>query len=672
MAKRIIPLQIYQDAMSKALEKISQTDNIEEVFHDVLSDVKDYYKAGRVAIMATVPGHPDLQLSVFELNAHGVSSTKERTNGYFPKHRWWYDRLERGESVVVNDVTMLPKGEGSPRELFDKLGVRAHIGVPINRYTLESSFLCIDIIDHPFEWTSQDERLLRDIANMIMMWRRLQNAKQEAEQKQDYLHRVLDNIPVGLALYDENGLMTYANSKTLEAFDVKKSQILHHFNLFNSHNLSSDDIVEIKRRNSYDSAFEYMLGSNPNKQRPAMGKPIYVLARYSKLFDENGTLNAYLAAYMDRTDETNIGNRVKELDGFVSVCADYARIGFARVNVATGKGYGTRQWFRNFNIPVVEGEQDYSETLMRLHPDDRQKVYDYRQRALTNPNAKFRERMRVMKDNGEAGFNYVKVYSVVTRFDPEHGDVETSTISHSINRQVAMEQSLIQAKDDAEKADRLKSAFLANMSHEIRTPLNAIVGFSQLLCHDEIPPEERQGVMNIIETNNALLLQLINDILDLAKLETGTQEFVIRDTDINEICQSALTSISMRTKPGVELLLDCPLDHCHLQTDPNRLKQVLLNFASNAAKFTAAGHVKMGYQLIDGHRLRLYTEDTGIGIAQEKLAHVFERFVKLNDFEQGTGLGLQISKEIITHLGGTIGVDSTLGKGSTFWCELPI
>lgn len=210
------------------------------------------------------------------------------------------------------------------------------------------------------------------------------------------------------------------------------------------------------------------------------------------------------------------------------------------------------------------------------------------------------------------------------------------------------------------------------MSHEIRTPLNSIVGFSEILAYttDE---KEKQEYLNIINNNNNLLLQLINDILDLSKIEAGTLEFVYTEVDINilldEIEQS--TRLKMDTDTPVKFLVEERLPECIIRTERNRVAQVLHNFITNALKFTTNGSIRAGYKLIDPRTLCFYVKDTGCGIAPEKLKKVFDRFTKLNTFSQGTGLGLAISETIITKLGGKIGVDSTVGQGSTFWFTLP-
>ena len=276
-----------------------------------------------------------------------------------------------------------------------------------------------------------------------------------------------------------------------------------------------------------------------------------------------------------------------------------------------------------------------------------------------------------MREDEKNKWNWIRTNVVVNQYQPENGQIELIGVNYDITELKETEAMLIEAKEKAEAADRLKSAFLANMSHEIRTPLNAIVGFSSLLGETE-NVEERKQYIAIVEENNDLLLQLISDILDLSKIEAGTFDFTKRALDVNLLCEDIVRTMRMKVKPGVELLFDSHLPECQIVSDRNRLNQVLANFVDNAVKFTSAGSIRVGYEPLDENRLRFYVADTGIGIEPEKQVQVFDRFVKLDTFVPGTGLGLSISKSIIEQLGGTIGVDSKVGEGSCFWFTLPI
>ena len=225
----------------------------------------------------------------------------------------------------------------------------------------------------------------------------------------------------------------------------------------------------------------------------------------------------------------------------------------------------------------------------------------------------------------------------------------------------------------ADEANRLKSAFLANMSHEIRTPLNAIVGFSNLLAETD-DPVEKQEFIHIISTNNELLLQLINDIIDMAKIESGSLDFTYSQIDINELMEEICSQMILKNKSeAVSISFDEKLPQCLIYTDRNRLMQVMINFLTNALKFTPEGAVSFGYTIEEsGKAIRFYVKDTGIGIPQDKKDKIFDRFVKLNTFAQGTGLGLPICAMIAEKFGGSIGVESEEGKGSLFWLSIPM
>jgi PAS domain S-box-containing protein len=233
-----------------------------------------------------------------------------------------------------------------------------------------------------------------------------------------------------------------------------------------------------------------------------------------------------------------------------------------------------------------------------------------------------------------------------------------------------MTTELIRLRDKAEESNRLKSAFLANMSHEIRTPLNAIVGFSNLIAQGE-NPEEINEYVRIIETNNELLLQLINDILDLSKIEAGQMDFNYTDVSLNEILQELHSVFEKRVYDHVALICEIPDEDCRMHTEKNRIMQVLGNFLSNACKYTTAGSITMGYKKDEDNQILFYVKDTGKGIAPENVSHVFERFAKFDKFVRGTGLGLSICESIVKTFHGQIGVESKLGEGSYFWFTLP-
>lgn len=332
----------------------------------------------------------------------------------------------------------------------------------------------------------------------------------------------------------------------------------------------------------------------------------------------------------------------------------------------------------HLEIPVLPGSRvglsiiDSSEFFQHVHREDVARVRQT-YHELVDGNASYvQETFRIVsKKNGKDYIDWMEVNATVDETDEMGRAISLVGSLLVITERKKQEVALIQAKDRASESDRLKSAFLANMSHEIRTPLNAIVGFSNLLA-STVEPEKKEKYVGIIENNNQLLLQLINDVLDLAKIEANTLDFVKEKVDLNELMHSIQDTVKLRTKPGVALNCNLGAHQMEIVTDPNRLSQVLINLLTNACKFTDRGAITFGYD-VRGENLYFYVRDTGMGIAPEKQASVFQRFTKLNNFVQGTGLGLAISQTIVKKFGGEIGVESEgEGFGSTFWFTMPI
>ena len=308
----------------------------------------------------------------------------------------------------------------------------------------------------------------------------------------------------------------------------------------------------------------------------------------------------------------------------------------------------------------------------KICKEDRERVKKAYKELTEGNVSKIKEEYRVIvRKNGVARYEWVEAQATVDKRDEKGNPITLIGSSLVITGRKKMEEDLITAKEKAEESNRLKSAFLANMSHEIRTPLNAIVGFSSILA-TEVSEEERVEYLDIIERNNELLLQLINDILDLSKIEAGTLEYVYANVDINKMVSEIEQATSIRlTNKDVRLVTVTPLPGLLLYTDQRRITQVFNNFISNALKFTAAGSITIGYGMPENSYIRFYVTDTGTGISSENAQGIFNRFVKLDSFKQGTGLGLAISQNIVKELKGEIGVESQLSKGSTFWFTLP-
>ena len=333
----------------------------------------------------------------------------------------------------------------------------------------------------------------------------------------------------------------------------------------------------------------------------------------------------------------------------------------------------TGRKFTAFNDPVndyhPETPIDVDQYLSAAHPDDRELVRKYFEGMIEGKEQEFNFQYR-SKTKWNKEWQTLIITGIQVERDKRGKIIRYTGIGFNNTKWEKMAQELKILKDKAELSDRLKSAFLANMSHEIRTPLNAIVGFSGLMVNYD-DPEEKAEYMEIIESNNDLLLRLINDILDLSKIESGILERKREKFNLAKVSGELYTMIQPKiTNPEVEFILGNSGPDCWIFLDRNRLKQVWMNFLTNAVKCTHSGHIKMGYSLENGG-IKVYVEDSGVGIPYEVQNRVFGRFQKRNEFAQGTGLGLAISRVIIEGAGGEIGFTSTPGVGSTFWAWIP-
>lgn len=324
------------------------------------------------------------------------------------------------------------------------------------------------------------------------------------------------------------------------------------------------------------------------------------------------------------------------------------------------------------NTPDADGMcvASITDFFDRIHPDYREQAYSGYMDLIEGRAGEFHAIYPIHWYNDQQ-YDWVEAQAGAPEYSPEKDANMLIGSVRVVTAQKEMEESLRKAKEDADRSNTFKSAFLANMSHEIRTPLNAIVGFSELLADAE-SDEEKEEYLSIIRNSNALLLQLIADILDISKIEAGTLDFSFEDHDLDTLLQELEQTARMKVdNPAISVACENSLRGCTIHTDRGRLLQVLHNFINNAAKFTVKGHIHIGFKKLADGRWYFYVEDTGCGMPPHKVGSVFDRFVKLDAKAKGTGLGLAISKSIVERFGGEIGGSSIEGEGSTFWFILP-
>lgn len=430
----------------------------------------------------------------------------------------------------------------------------------------------------------------------------MSSATQMLRQREQLLHNIYKHLPVGIEVYNTDGVLTDLNDKELEMFHLQRK--------------------------------EDLLGININA---------------------------------DKTETTVAYNKIQEFESFFELIGNYAKVGYAHYDLLTRQGDAQHSWYINI------GEQEGTPlsriigVYRHIHPEDRRAMLGFLNNAAKGMEDKFNKEVRVLREDGSYTWTHVNL--IVKTYAPERNSVELICINYDITRLKTTEAMLIDAKEKAEESDRLKSAFLANMSHEIRTPLNAIIGFSSLLPHIE-DAEERNHYISLINHNNELLLNIINDVLDLSKIEAGHIELAPVWCNLSDLIDESCTECQPNVPEGVTLKKRYPATPNLIKQDPMRIKQVLSNLISNALKNTVQGYVEISYETTPSET-RISVSDTGRGIPEDKLGIIFERFDKADAFIQGAGLGLPICKSIMEHMNGTIEVTSTVNKGSTFTVVFP-
>lgn len=493
-----------------------------------------------------------------------------------------------------------------------------------------------------------------------------------AYQALQYSERLLSNIfkclPIGIELYDMDGVLVDLNDKELEMFHIEKKEDVLGINIFDNPIFPKEMKERLKKNEDADFTFRYdfsKVGSyyqNTQKQGT-----IDLMTKVTTLYNSEHQPINYLLINADKTETTVAYNKIQEFEEFFELVGDYAKVGYAHFNILSGHGYAQKSWYRNVGEADETPLSDIFGTYRHFHPDDRALLIRFLDDARKGLTTKLSKEMRVLREDGTYTWTHVNL--LVKKYAPQDRIIEIISINYDITELKRTEEMLVKARDKAEASDRLKSAFLANMSHEIRTPLNAIVGFSSLLTSTE-NAAEKELYNSLIGHNNKLLLNLINDVIDLSKIESGYLELRPDWVNLTELLDESVAEYVHQVPSGVELLTNYPAHDSLVELDRLRIKQILSNFLSNALKNTTTGHVEVFYE-VDHQSVRIGVKDTGRGIPQNMLEKIFERFEKLDSFAQGAGLGLPIRKLIVEKMNGRILVDSQLGIGTTFIIELP-
>lgn len=656
------------NGISKSLLVFLHSDDITLVINKILKEVLRQFQADRTYIFE-LDRKLHTEVCTYEIAVEGIKERKVLlSESSIDYASWWTGQILAGNPIILFTLNLLPDSAGADKRRLEEYGVKSTMVVPLNSKDGVWGYIGVDMVREHRNWCNEDYQWFVSLGNIISICMELRRSESEARLEKAYLQNIYKNLPAGIELYDKDGFMTDLNDKEMEIFGLRHKEDVIGLNLFDNPLLPQGLKDKLKAGAPIDMSFNYDFDRLDGYYSTSRTGTISLISKFAPLYDALGNLINILLINIDNTETTNAYSKIQDFEEFFTLIGNYAKVGYAHFNALKCDGYAVNSWYRNVGEKEGTPLNEIIKVHSHFHPDDRRMMLRFFDQVLIREASHLRRDVRILCEDGT--YTWTRVNVMVRDFRPEDGIIDMVCVNYDITELKETERKLIAARDKAEELDRLKSAFLANMSHEIRTPLNAIVGFSSLLTETE-DMKDRKQYMAIVQENTELLLQLISDILDLSKMESGAFEFVKSDTDVNLLCSEIIRSLRMKVPAGVELVFEECLPGCHVWADKNRLNQVISNFINNALKFTFSGSITLGYyRQTDGY-LRFYVRDTGMGIPKNKIKTVFDRFVKLNSFVHGTGLGLSICKSLVEQMGGTIGVESEEGEGSCFWFTYP-
>jgi ABC-type amino acid transport substrate-binding protein/nitrogen-specific signal transduction histidine kinase/PAS domain-containing protein len=478
---------------------------------------------------------------------------------------------------------------------------------------------------------------------------------------------LFNNSSIGTQLYDKNGKLISINNAACTIFGINDKE---RFLQSNVNIYDNPDLKKYLDRNNPQTSYHIIeVNFDEHKKSPYFKENTtlsgihFIETHITAVFDNERNIDCIIVNNIDITERRRLQMKVEEYTKRMNYILKSSGI------IIWDYDVDTQTMISRIARDNEVEETEWRNILSYVDSCDKKKIEKTIEKMNNRELGDCTIQIKLSHTNRSKESQYFTFHG--TPVKDKNGFIKSySGVSVNVTSLIQAQLQLQQEKEQAQRADKLKSAFLANMSHEIRTPLNSIVGFSEMMPFIDTD-DERNNVLNIIKSNNKLLLRLINDVLDLSRIESGNMEIIDKRFNIEEMFASIYESFQpLMPNENVKLICITPQKNCFITADRNRLTQVITNFINNAKKFTVKGHIKIGYKYLP-NGIYMYVEDTGKGIPKDKTDEIFERFEKLDPFMQGTGLGLSICKAIVHLYNGKIGVESEEGKGSTFWILLP-
>jgi PAS domain S-box-containing protein len=576
--------------------------------------------------------------------------------------------MEERVPLVLPDLSHLPAAAAAEREMLENREVCSVIAFPLRLQGRSAGFLGLESVAAPRDWAAEETELVENLAdffsNALARW----EAEQALEVSRERLRRgqIFANIgtwdwsPSGDLYWSERipALFGYAEG-TLETSFESFLQAVH-----------PDDramiTAAIEASLERDAPYEV-----EHRVVWPDGTVRWLLERGAVIRDESGQPVQMLGVVQDVDDRKRAELALAERERQLREAQALARVGSWRADLSTGELTWSDEIYRIFGHEPGGIRPDLETFYAHVHPDDLAAVRE----SVRTAGASGRQDLihRIVRPDGS-----VRHVHELAQAETDAGGRLVGLVGavQDVTERVEAERALIAARDEAERADRAKSDFLSAMSHELRTPMNAILGFGQLMEYDASLPEEHRDSVHEILKAGRHLLDLINEVLDLSKVESGRVELSMEPVDVDAVIEECLSLVASLAEQSAVTLVHTPSDGRAVRADRTRLKQALLNLLSNAIKYNReGGEVALETRPVAGDRLQIRVRDTGPGIPAERLAELFLPFNRLgaeNSEIEGTGIGLTLTRRIMEMMGGTVDVESEPGTGSTFWVELPL
>lgn len=674
------------DSLSKTVQEIFQIflhSPKTEAAKEGLAKVLSFFDADRIYIGYFNDKESTISF-IHESRAEGVDDATSLLNKRF-KHKkhyeekdfpFWIGNIKNGIDTIISDVDKLPMISETEIPLMKENNVQSSITTSIHEDGKVCGFLGIEYVSRKHKWKVSDIEAVHffaDIFSVVIeneyMHKEIMNSSLEAFKNEAIFQIIFETLPVGIELYDENGILRKINPYDLELLGAKEEDLLG-VNLFENPNISKECLDQIKRGEptTFENDYHFDKVNDGYYSSENKGKVMRLLGKCTPLKDKDNTVFGYLQLVHHDTGYYKKKEELRANLAKLQMAVDAQNAFFWEYNVKNDLiiiDFNSIDTLRKERLKEVQ--KKYATRKFThfeyVHPDDVEKLKQQIERLLRGEIKFFKESYRECLDEE---LYWLSTSFQTFKYDDDGKPEIVVCLTTDITQQRERDLELIQTKE----FNKIRSAFVSNISHEIRTPLNAILGFSKVIA-DSNKAQETQYFNDVIQQNNETLLHMIDSILSFTQIEAGPIPYKKEMTDLKDICHSALNLKSFADRPEIEFVFDRELPSLHVYTDKEYTKQVIYHFLDNANKFTQEGRISLTYYTNENGEALIEVSDTGIGLTSEEINKVFDQFYKNDDMQRGVGLGLSIASRFISDLGGKVGVDSEKGKGSKFWFTLP-